>query len=124
MLSRLLRRDGVVSDCGLASSSSSSKGHNPNLDLNSKLHLETGPPPLSKGLNDHPPPPPHPLSEGLDPALIKQRRRRRQRERQKCNRLSQRNNNFARASCFFVHFFTVTPRLRRGNAYFDGLWRT
>ena len=38
-----------------------------------------------------PPPPPHPLSEGLDPALIrelKQRRRRRQRERQKCNRLS------------------------------------
>ena len=42
------------------------------------------PPPLSKGLDD-----PHPLSQGLDPALIrelKQRRRRRQRERQKCNR--------------------------------------
>ena len=24
------------------------------------------------------------------------------------------NNNFARASCFFVHFFTVLARLRRG----------
>ena len=85
------------------------------------------PPPLSKGLDDHPPPPPHPLSEGLDPTLIrelKQRRRRRQRERQKCNRLNKQNNNLARASCFFVHFFTVTPRLRRGTAYFDGLWRT
>ena len=36
-------------------------------------------------------PPPPPLSQGLDPALIrelKQRRRRRQRERQKCNRLN------------------------------------
>ena len=73
------------------------------------------------------PPPPHPLSQGLDPTLIrelKQRRRRRQRERQKCKRLNKQNNNFARASCFFVHFFTVTPRLRRGTAYFDGLWRT
>ena len=74
-----------------------------------------------------PPPPTPPLSQGLDPALIrelKQRRRRRQRERQKCNRLNKQNNNFARASCFFVHFFTVTPRLRRGTAYFDVLWRT
>ena len=24
------------------------------------------------------------------------------------------NSNFARASCFFVHFFTVLTRLRRG----------
>ena len=74
------------------------------------------------------PPPPlpdtPPLSQGLDPALIrelKQRRRRRQRERQKRNRLNKQNNNFARASCFFVHFFTVTVRLRRGNAYFHVL---
>ena len=69
----------------------------------------------------HPPPP---LSQGLDPALIrelKQRRRRRQRERQKSNRLNKQNNNFARASYFFVHFFTVTVRLRRGNAYFHVL---
>ena len=34
------------------------------------------------------------------------------------------NNNSARASCFFVHFFTVTARLRRNNAYFHVLWRT
>ena len=26
------------------------------------------------------------------------------------------NNNFARASCFSVHFFAVTARLRRENA--------
>ena len=26
------------------------------------------------------------------------------------------NNNFARASCFFVHFFAVNARLRRENA--------
>ena len=43
-------------------------------------------------------------------------RRRRQRERQKSNRLNKQNNNFARASRFFVHFFTVTARLRRKNA--------
>ena len=34
------------------------------------------------------------------------------------------NNNFARASCFFVHFFAVTERLRRENAKFYVLWRT
>ena len=34
------------------------------------------------------------------------------------------NNNFAGASCFFVHFFVVTARLRRENAYFHVLWRT
>ena len=29
--------------------------------------------------------------------------------------LLRKNNNFARASCFFVHFFTVLARLRREN---------
>ena len=32
------------------------------------------------------------------------------------NRLNRQNNNFARASSFLVHFFTVTARLRRENA--------
>ena len=30
--------------------------------------------------------------------------------------LDRQNNNFARASRFFVHFFAVTARLRRQNA--------
>ena len=34
------------------------------------------------------------------------------------------NNNSARASRFFVHFFAVAARLRRENAYFHVLWRT
>ena len=34
------------------------------------------------------------------------------------------NNNFARASRFFVHSFAVTARLPRENAYFYVLWRT
>ena len=42
--------------------------------------------------------------------------RRRQRERHKSTRFNQQNNNFARASRFFVHFFAVTARLRRENA--------
>ena len=42
--------------------------------------------------------------------------RRRQRERHKSNRFNQQNNNFARASSCFVHFFAVTARLRRENA--------
>ena len=47
--------------------------------------------------------------------LNKQRRRRRQRERQKkAVGLDWQNNNFARAPRFFVHFFAVTARLRRG----------
>ena len=46
---------------------------------------------------------------------LKIRRRRRQRERHKGNRFKQ-NNNFARASHFFVHFFAVFARLRRENA--------
>ena len=43
-------------------------------------------------------------------------RRGRQRERQKINWLNKQNNNFARASRFFVHFFPVFPQLRRENA--------
>ena len=34
------------------------------------------------------------------------------------------NNNFARASRFFVHFFAVTARLRHEDVYFHVLWRT
>ena len=33
------------------------------------------------------------------------------------------NNNIARASRFFVHFFAATARLRRESAYFHVLWR-
>ena len=40
-------------------------------------------------------------------------RRQRERERQKSNRFNVQNNNFARASRFFVHFFAVLARLRR-----------
>ena len=43
----------------------------------------------------------------------RRRRRRRQRERQKGNRLDQQNNNYARASRFFVHFLGVVARLQR-----------
>ena len=39
-------------------------------------------------------------------------RRRRQREGHKNNRFNKQNNNFARASHFFVHFFPVFARLR------------
>ena len=45
-----------------------------------------------------------------------ERRLRRQRGRQKSNRFITQNNNFARASRFFVHFFTVLAQLRRENA--------
>ena len=40
-------------------------------------------------------------------------RRRRQRECQKKNRFNEQNNNSARASRFFVHFFAFTAQLRR-----------
>ena len=40
-------------------------------------------------------------------------RRRRQGERQKSNRFNEQNNNSARASRFFVHFFAVPAQLRR-----------
>ena len=41
----------------------------------------------------------------------------RRRESKKSNSLTRQNNNFARASRFFVHFFAVTARLPRENAY-------
>ena len=47
---------------------------------------------------------------------FKIRRRQRRRERQNgVNRFSRQNNNFARASRFFVHFVAVIARLRREN---------
>ena len=45
-------------------------------------------------------------------------RRRRQRERQKNNRFNEQNNNFARASRFFVHFFVIPAQVRREMANF------
>ena len=53
---------------------------------------------------------------GRDNRELKQRRRRRQRERQKAIGLDWQNNNFARASRFFVHFLAVAARLQRENA--------
>ena len=47
---------------------------------------------------------------------LKQRRRWRQRVRQNEKGLDKENNNFARASRFFVHFFVVVARLRRESA--------
>ena len=47
---------------------------------------------------------------------FKNQRRGRQRERHKNNRFNKQNNNFARASHFFVHFLPVFARLRRENA--------
>ena len=38
--------------------------------------------------------------------------------------LNKQNNNFARASRFFVHFFAVFARLGRENVKFRVLWRT
>ena len=48
---------------------------------------------------------------------LKQLRRRQQRERQKSNRFDLQNNNFARASRFFVHFFAVVAWQQRETAY-------
>ena len=42
-------------------------------------------------------------------------RRVRQRERQKNNKFYKQNNNFARVSHLFVHFFSKFARLRREN---------
>ena len=53
--------------------------------------------------------------------VFKMPRRRRQRERHKSKRLNRQNNNSARASQIFVHFFPVSARLRPENAF---LWRT
>ena len=60
---------------------------------------------------------------------LKIQRRGQQREREKNktkknNRFNKQNNNFARASQFFVHFFPVFARLRRENALPRVLWRT
>ena len=52
-----------------------------------------------------------------------QRQRRRQRERQKINRFRQANNNFARASRFFVHFSAVVARLQREAARSNFMFR-
>ena len=40
----------------------------------------------------------------------------------KSSRFNNQNNNFARASRFFVHFFSVTARLRPENASFFNLY--
>ena len=55
-----------------------------------------------------------------------QGQRRRQPERQKSNRFDQQNNNSARASSCFAHFFAVTARLRRevGLLYGGGKQKT
>ena len=47
---------------------------------------------------------------------LKQERRRRQLDRRKAIGLCQENNNFARASRFFVHFFAFIARLQRESA--------
>ena len=63
--------------------------------------------------------PPKPGKSALRTRLkfpFKIRRRPRRRERQNGNRFSGQNNNFARASRFFVHFVAVTARLRRENS--------
>ena len=49
---------------------------------------------------------------------------RRQRESQISNSLTRQNNNFARASRFFVHFFAVNCTTTRENSWFHVLWRT
>ena len=59
--------------------------------------------------------PPSAIQSGRE---FKIQQRGRQRERQKNNRFNKQNNNFARASHFFVHFFPVFTRLRRENASF------
>ena len=46
-------------------------------------------------------------------ALLTKPGRRRQREGQESNRLNEQNNNSARASHFFVHFFAFTEQPRR-----------
>ena len=47
---------------------------------------------------------------------LKQRQRRQQRERQKGDSFYWQNNNFARTSRFFVHFFAVVARPQRESA--------
>ena len=59
--------------------------------------------------------PPSAIQSGRE---FKIQQRGRQRERQRNNRFNKQNNNFARASHFFVHFFPVFARLRPENASF------
>ena len=57
----------------------------------------------------------HPATRGpliLLSRKFKQRQQQQQREWPKINRFDKQNNNFARASRFFVHFFAVTARLQ------------
>ena len=61
-------------------------------------------------------PPRNKLTLNKNRKLNKQGRRRRKRERQKAISLDGQNNNFARASRFFVHFFNVAARLQRESA--------
>ena len=51
-------------------------------------------------------------------------KRQRRWEIQMSNSLTRHNNNFARASRFFVHFFAVNCTTTRENAKFHVLWRT
>ena len=51
-------------------------------------------------------------------------RTRRQRESQISNCFTRQNNNFARASRFFAHFFAVNCKTTRENAEFHVLWKT
>ena len=51
------------------------------------------------------------LGVSKDIGDFKIQRRGRQREGQKNNRFNKQNNNFARATHFFVHFFPVFARL-------------
>ena len=40
------------------------------------------------------------------------------------NMFDKKNNNFTRATHFFVHFYDVAARLRRENAKLHVVWRT
>ena len=55
---------------------------------------------------------------------LRKLRRRQQGERQKSNRFNEQNNNSARASRFFVHFFAVPAQLRREITTFQVHLRT
>ena len=59
----------------------------------------------------------------LQKAALKIRRRPGDNENVKKSNRFNNQNNFARASRFFVYFFAVTARLRRENAYFHFLQR-
>ena len=59
----------------------------------------------------------HSVSDGSQ-CIVNNRKfkMKRRRESKKSNSLTRQNNNFARASRFFVYFFAVTARLPRENA--------